>query len=221
MERVENPYSLGPYYPFAFIADITGDGRVELIRGGSNFPPGGWWRNVIEVKAYSLHGSAIIPLWTTTKGMGGIECKALNIFTIQDVSGDGFPDIIMVVNNEYANDCIIAISGLTGEMIWSSPGEYQGAAISIEDVSGDGKPDILASSWGISLLEGATGKVLWTTDFGGGVTALAELESKTFLVGLMNGKLYIINSSGSTTWGFSIGEAIQVLKRLMTSTVMA
>jgi outer membrane protein assembly factor BamB len=224
IEPMKDPELSGPNYPFTLITDITGDNKVELIVGWilHHIMPG-FWRNVIEIKAYSLNGSAIIPLWTNAIKELVLNSRVQDVFTTQDISGDNFPDIIMLVKREgniYTKDDIVAIDGATGRTIWSLDDVhglyYISASIPIQDVSGDGRPDILVSHNlnNLSLLEGASGKILWTINLGPWVTAIAQLELKTFLIGLKNGELRVIDNLGSTIWKFSIEGDIRILKAI-------
>ena len=87
-----------------------------------------------------------------------------------DLNGDGIKDIVMGAGeNEYrqSDQGIIAVDGLTGELLWQQPAEDQvfGSA-TLMDITGDGVDDVFIGGRSCILMaiDGASGEELWTFD---------------------------------------------------------
>jgi len=89
---------------------------------------------------------------------------------VQDITGDGYGDIILGAGRkefQSSDSAIVAINGLNGETIWTVRAEDQifGSAI-FQDLNLDGIKDIIINGRSAELLaiDGASGLILWKFD---------------------------------------------------------
>ena len=94
------------------------------------------------------------------------------VYTIQDVTGDGLDDALVVVHNSDNHYDLYVIKGTNGQVLWkwtASPGQMINWDI-IPDVSGDGARDVLLTiskyqspgyNVTVYMVKGNTGAQLW------------------------------------------------------------
>ena len=133
------------------LRDINDDGVIEVITGSNNG----------NVYAIGFFMGAPFPLATyTTNNM--VESSPV----CSDQTGDGIPETIVGSFDNF----LYAFEGGTGTLLV----EYDtGAAVkatpALEDFTGDGIQDIVVNSGGkIRAVNGATGALIWSYDFGTG-----------------------------------------------------
>ena len=179
------------------IGDISGDGKPDVIVCTDNY-----WTMAFNGNASGTSDS----LWgfssyvsSSSAGPVGSEGdysyqKALAIAS--DLNGDGFNDV--VIGTGGGNEHVYAISGRTGQMLWTfgtdapdsfSLGDITGVDAST-DFNGDGVPDVLAASaasqsGGVGgrrsmyLFNGANGNILWQSPLLGFTHAVAVIGDVT------------------------------------------
>ncbi len=131
--------------PISCVADLTGDGRPEIIGGNTAYSTTG------TVAGGDFTGSI---LWESTVSDG--RCG------VADFDGDGRPEVIIVRGGQ-----IHALDGQTGAPLasFSIPGTAdRGGAPNIADFNGDGRPDIAtagASFYVVAEFDGTTFSELW------------------------------------------------------------
>ncbi|MBN1763617.1 MAG: VCBS repeat-containing protein [Methanomicrobia archaeon] len=170
------------------VDDVDGDGKPDLI---------------VSVWVASLtndfwNGSVILKSGTNGTHLWNESINSteehfwLNAFPVDDVDGDGKPDIIVEMETEYwddyeakaiTNNTVIVKSGINGTHLWeeNNTGEYAKMwARTVDDVDGDGKPEIAVftseidvgtntSARNVSIIVkvGKNGTHLWQENFTG------------------------------------------------------
>jgi len=129
------------------VADVNGDGKPDLIVANACLSNGHGCTGtdgVIGVLLGNGDGTFQPPL-TYDSGPLGAQVVAVN-----DLNGDGFPDLIVSNGCYGTNNCSDSVSILLGNgdgtfktpVVYSSGG-YQPYSVAVADVNGDGKPDVL------------------------------------------------------------------------------
>ena len=87
---------------------------------------------------------------------------------VVDLNNDHVPDIVMGAGGQeekYTETAVIALDGVTGDLLWSIPGynQYVGSAV-FKDINNDEIPDILIGGrWAqLAAINGANGNIIWT-----------------------------------------------------------
>lgn len=165
------------------VDDFTSDGIPDIIVGDFSFGSG----NIYGLDA--TDGSQEY----TDAGFGSI----IRFEKLNDVSGDGHPDIIPVHSSNSAR----VINGQTGATVWSqSVVDKVFSAARCADVSGDGIDDIMIgtvySSNYVYFLDGVSGATLYSVDVGSPVDAIGTMPdvvgdgSWEMVAGCRNGRVY-------------------------------
>jgi hypothetical protein len=147
-------------WSLAQIGDLTLDGVNDVIIGEL------FYGNFYAINASS--GSEIY----SGGGLGFMT----GFQRIDDVNGDGHPDIVP----EHFNDFVTVISGLDGNTIWSTPvADNPTVATQIADLNADGTPDLvvgtLFSNNYAYFVSGVDGSILHSTNFGTPVDAITAI----------------------------------------------
>ncbi|MFO7677887.1 MAG: FG-GAP-like repeat-containing protein [Thermoplasmatota archaeon] len=212
------------------ITDITGDGIDDVIICSED--------NYIRCFNGNSHDYADM-IWEHHIYSGSIyRQQALSI--IKDIDGDGYDDV--VVGAAWGARLIRAISGKTGEEIWTHYTNNYGAGgwvYSVDssyDYNGDGIPDVVASTGDdsnglgpkrIYCLDGATGFPIWERPVGGPAFSAIGVEDFTgdgipdVVAGTQNlaqnkGYAYGINgATGVIEWSFATaGSSVWALEQI-------
>ena len=147
-------------WSLAQVGDITGDGINDVMIG-----------DFIAGEYHGLDASDGSELYF------GEDLGILTGFQrIEDVNGDGHPD---VVPEHFDND-VRAISGKTGDILWSTPvADNPSVSAPIADISGDGINDLvvgtLFSTNYTYFLDGVDGSILHSANFGTPVDAITAM----------------------------------------------
>lgn len=160
------------------IADVTGDGRNEIIVG----PPGASAVTILNrdgttLREYNVPAGAI-------PGIPFIE--------VGDVSGDGVNDLFISYGVQ-CPPCGIRVMDSTGSLLWDVPTAARLGHAAIGDINKDGKLDVVvAEMFGTQILAlSHLGGLLWTL----------PLQSDTSIVTLGDikgdGKLSVLADSGT------------------------
>ena len=161
------------------IADITGDGKADLVVCTED--------NYVRLLNGNASGVAQL-IWQQEIYSGSVyHQNALDI--IADINADGFEDVI--IGTAWGDRSIVALSGKTGQQIWKhSTANYGGGGWVYQvdastDYDGDGIPDVLAVAGNNQdnngprrayCLNGTDGAVIWEAFLGGAGFAVIAIE---------------------------------------------
>ncbi len=213
------------------IGDITGDGKQDVIVCTDNY-----W--TMAYNGNTSGGNDSLWAFNTYKtnysaGPIGSEGdysyqKALAIAS--DLDGDGMNDV--VIGTGGGNEHVYALSGRTGNMIWTfgtdhpdsfSLGDITGVDVSM-DFNNDGTPDVIAAgsatqSGGVGgrrsiyLFNGANGQILWQSSLPGfthSVTAIPDVNGDSIpdVVGTVGQPSYMATAysgaNGNPLWSYPL-----------------
>jgi outer membrane protein assembly factor BamB len=213
------------------IGDISGDGKPDVIVCTDNY-----WTMALNGNASGGNDS----LWAFNTYIANFSAgpigsegdysyqKALAIAS--DLNNDGFNDV--VIGTGGGNEHVYAISGKTGQMIWTfgtdhpdsfSLGDITGVDVST-DFNNDGIPDVIAASAAttsggtggrrsIYLFNGANGNRLWQAPalgFTHAVTAIGDISGDGVpdVIGTIGEALYKASAysgvNGSQLWDYQL-----------------
>jgi hypothetical protein len=138
------------------VADLRGDGRLDLVAGNSAYCPQ-YIDGCVSVLLGNGDGT-FQPAVTYEAGPGETMSVA-----VVDVNGDGKPDLLVA---NWCPFCANTVGVLLGNgdgtfqpEVTYSPGEYVALSIAAVDVNGDGRPDLLVANQ-------CTGKTICTNPNG-------------------------------------------------------
>jgi hypothetical protein len=133
------------------LADMNGDGHLDVVTAGANFGPGGPFgpeaTNLVTILPGDGHGSlGLAHVYRSEPSMFGLA--------LADLNGDGHPEVIVASQDTdtasvFLNDGHGALPGPTGEYIGYEDGANFGTSNApgtsnffVTDIDGDGKPDL-------------------------------------------------------------------------------
>ncbi|GII92333.1 FG-GAP repeat domain-containing protein [Sinosporangium siamense] len=148
------------------LADVTGDGRADVIARDPAVSSGTLW-------LYPHDGSNAANPWPS-RIAAGTGWNSLDKVAVADVTGDGKPDL--VARNPsvgggtlyvYPGNGATAANPWTRSPIWSGSGWNLAQTLSVGDVTGDNRPEIVARNGEGAVLvyphNGATSTNFWTS----------------------------------------------------------
>ena len=168
-------------------ADLTGDGKDDLLLGAYGFDPNG----AVYVVAGPVAADATLDATPTIAGLKELD-ELGSAVAIADVTGDGKPDAILGAHGAKSNAGIVyVLPGPLGatidlttaiELRGEVGGDYAGDTLAvIPDVSGDGVAE---------LLIGAYGNDAGSTDAGAAYLVTSPITTTLSLKGLEQGSKF-------------------------------
>jgi hypothetical protein len=139
-EPIPNAYVTSAFeylnFPPVAVADLDGDGVVEIVSGHIVHENGGGVR------------------WSAP--------RASLDTAVADLDGDGYAELIMLLKESTNFVRTLAVYGRDGTLRWAFPFSTLGARLVVADVDADGAPDILATSNRDVWAFRGDGRILWT-----------------------------------------------------------
>ena len=136
-------YNSGGGWPGSVaLADINGDGKLDIIVTNGNYSSGTSFAVLLGNGDGTFQPAIVTPLSTIGEW---------NALAVSDVNNDGKPDLIIVILSAASENDVAVILG-NGDGTFKAPVIYDsggngGGSIAVADVNGDGKPDIALASW--------------------------------------------------------------------------
>ena len=138
------------------VADLDGDGKLEIIVGGRGVNTDGSPSCDGWVYAYRSNGT----LYWQTRVQAPVNASP----TVADLNGDGKPEVLVglggiATSSPCWNGGVVALNGQTGASIWTfatqdwlnhQPDGWKDGVIStpaVGDINGDGKPEVVFGAW--------------------------------------------------------------------------
>lgn len=151
---------------FLLLADVTGDGRADVIARDPAADAGTLW-------VYPNDGSGSGDPWPD-RFAAGTGWNVADKILAGDVTGDGHADLL-VRDPSSANGTLLVYPGdgsgtsnpWTGSPIWSGTGWNLAQMLMLGDVTGDGRPEVVARDGNGAILvyphNGSTSTNFWTS----------------------------------------------------------
>jgi hypothetical protein len=153
-------YSAGPQADSVAVADVNGDGKLDLVVANGCLTPSNCAYSEGEVSVLLGNGDGTFRTAVTysTYGQGTYS------LAVADLNGDDNPDVI--VTNDWSNSVSVLMGN--GDGTFRTPVVYSSGglapdSIAVGDVNGDGKPDLVVANFdqnsnnangGVSVLRG-------------------------------------------------------------------
>jgi hypothetical protein len=139
-EPIPNAYVTSAFeylnFPPVAVADLDGDGVVEIVSG------------------HIVHENGGAVRWSAP--------RASLDTAVADLDGDGYAELIMLLKESTNFVRTLAVYGRDGTPRWTFPFSTLGARLVVADVDADGSPDILATSNRDVWAFRSDGRILWT-----------------------------------------------------------
>ncbi len=195
------------------IADLDDDGYAEILRGTA------WGGRSVEVRG-SENGELLWSFDTHVHGGGG---WVYGVAALEDVSGDGLPEVIAAVGNDAKR--LYCLSGADGAQRFTlqAPDGFL-TTTTIEDVDSDGAPDVIAGDGGNSdddrvfCVSGASegpATVIWEYHTGGSVWSVDVIDDVSgdglddVLAGSWSNKVFCLSGvDGAIIWERPVGAQV-------------
>jgi hypothetical protein len=135
--------------------DYNGDGFPDVLAASGNDGD-----NTGPRRIYCLDGKTGVPIWETFIGSA-----AFAVMGIQDVNGDGIPDVLAGATSPGDTPGrVLGINGANGQVMWTynTSGTAVFALEQLDDINDDGIPDVIAGSFNgnIYLLNPVNGQLI-------------------------------------------------------------
>lgn len=179
------------------IADLDGDGKLEIIHGQFR-----GYVICINAEDGSVKWEILVDpdSWIQTAP------------TIVDLDGDGQLDFVVATWHFYDNNKIYAYKGDDQSLLWSLDIEnvvYHGTAVA--DLDKDGKPELIIGDYNGDLyaINGEDGSILWKYSTGiyiGSPASVADLDGdgNCEIVFVSYNRVIALKSDGTLFWQYSI-----------------
>lgn len=150
--------------------DYTGDGLVDVLGcagdDGNDTGP---------KRAFCIDGADGSLVWNTP--LGG---PAFGVISIEDVTGDGLPDVLAGASNEFETEGKVAcLNGDNGSIIWQkfTDGSSVWGLLQLDDINEDGVKDVAAGDFYGNFYgyDGVNGDELFSGNLGAGLNIINKL----------------------------------------------
>ncbi|UWP80512.1 VCBS repeat-containing protein [Dactylosporangium fulvum] len=230
------------YADILLLADVTGDGRADVIARDPATNSGTLW-------IYPNNGSASANPWPEqNRYAAGTGWNSVDRILVGDITGDKRPDLLARNGSVdggtlyvYPNNGSVTSNPWTQAPIWSGTGWNLAQAIMLGDATGDGRLDIVARDSNGAILvyphNGSTSSNFWTSIIYGstggwsnsGQLTLADVtgDGRPDLIARdTTGALWVhpwLNSTSGTMWSattrFSAGSGFAYAAEVLTGDI--
>lgn len=181
----------------AVIADLDGDGKMEVIHGQF-----GGYVVCLDASDGSVKWEISVDpnSWVQTAP------------TVVDLDGDNTPDFVVATWGFDNNSAIYAYRGIDQTLLWSRPladVAYHGTTVT--DIFGDEQPELVIGDYSglLYVVEGATGSLLWSYQgpgYIGSPVVAADLDSDGAceLIATSGSSVVVLRSTGAVLWQYDI-----------------
>lgn len=173
------------------IADVTGDGRNEVIVGA----PG-----ASAVYVFNKDGVAVQSYSVPATGVAAIP-----FIEVADLSGDGINDILISYGFR-CPPCGLRVMDSSGNLLWDFPNAVRLGNVAVRDINNDGKPEVIASELlgnKVTAISNS-GNLLWSLPLQGdtGAVALGHLKKKgpPHILAGSGTRVNLIDANGELVW---------------------
>nr|MDO8099729.1 PQQ-binding-like beta-propeller repeat protein [Candidatus Njordarchaeota archaeon] len=179
------------------VADVDGDGQLEVIVGSS------------DNRVYCLNGATGALKWSYTTGKRVFSSPA-----IADINRDGKLEVLVGSDDNH----IYCLNGTTGAKLWNyTTGKSIESSPAVADVVGDGHLEVLVGSLDKKTycLNGATGAQEWNYTTGGWAWSSPTIVDANddghleVVVGSEDNQVYCLNgTAGTKLWNYTTGALV-------------
>lgn len=184
--EILNPFSY--YFLVYTVGDLSCDGKTDVILNAYWFNAS---TNISTVFVKALDGTNGVYLWNYSINISDWKVGYdVDVVSVTDMDCDGKNDILLNIELEKPDysafqNVVVALSGQGGTVLWQRVipfgyGYSDVEILSVDDVTCDGKTDIIldiynssslenTATWGVMVLVGMNGTVLWEEGVTGGV----------------------------------------------------
>jgi outer membrane protein assembly factor BamB len=203
--------------------DVNGDSVRDVIMG----TPGGIAPGCSVFLKSGLDGST---LWTWDMNTQGPNYGwVYGVSDFVDLNHDGYPEVLAAVggNGDDRSGTVLCFNGHTGDTTWTYrvPADGAQTIAQVADINSDTVPEVAVGAGGngldnhVYLLDGRTGRQLWSYDMGNSVWTVARIRdvnnsgTDDVIAGSWNYNVACIEgSTGARIWDVPLGGTHVVMK---------
>jgi outer membrane protein assembly factor BamB len=194
------------------VADLDGDGKYEILHGQF----GGY--------VVCLNGEDGSQKWEI---LVDPDSWVQTAPTIVDLDSDGVLDFVVATWNFSDDSRIYAYRGDNQQLLWETPLAglvYHGTAVA--DLYKNGKPELVIGDYSgtLSVIDGATGNIIWTYNAGvyiAGPVSIGDIDGDGFceIVFVAAYQVTALNYDGTVKWKYDIPDYKQSFRGVVLSDI--
>jgi hypothetical protein len=173
------------------IADVTGDGRNEVIVGA----PGAsavyiFNKDGVVLQSYSVPAAGV---------------AAIPFIDVADLSGDGINDLLISYGYQ-CPPCGLRVMDSSGNLLWDFPSAVRLGHAAVGDINNDGNPEVIASENAGNKIFAIShsGNLLWSVPLQGNTSTVAvgnlNEQGLPHILAGSGTRVNLINANGKLVW---------------------